>query len=121
MINQPFANAEQEGEPRNGVLTAAEDFVRKASVPLNLLTLPIHNGVSILYAKGSAADRFIQDQVGPSSLLVRLLETVEVARLNSIVDGLKTLQAERQSATSTRSRLERRLHRLIEYIFNRVP
>jgi hypothetical protein len=118
MINQPFANAEQEGGAQNGVLTAAEDFVREASPPLRILTLAIHNGLSILYPEGSAADWFVREQVGSSPLLFRLLETVEVARLNSIIRHLQSLQEERRTAKLVRSRLERKLHRIVSRIFH---
>lgn len=117
MINQPFANAEREGGQRNGVLTAAEDFVREAPLALRLITLPIHNGLSIIYPERSTADLFVRAQIGSGPLLLRLLETVEVARLNSIVVNLEATQAEHRYASTTRSRIRRKLHRIIDHFF----
>ncbi|HOI72919.1 MAG TPA: class I SAM-dependent methyltransferase [Syntrophales bacterium] len=120
MINQPFANAEKEGGVRNGVLTAVEDFVRDTSLALRLFTLPVHNGLSIVYSQGSTADTFIRDRIASAPLLVRLLETVEVARLNSIIKHLESLQAEHLAAATVRSRIERKLHRIIERFFTMI-
>jgi hypothetical protein len=117
MINQPFANAEQEGGPCNGVLTAAEDFVREASIPVCLVTLPIHNGLSIIYPEGSATDQFIRERIGSAPLLISLMETVEVARLNSIIGSLKS---ERGAAVFDWLRIGRKLHGIIERIFSRI-
>lgn len=117
MINQPFANAEREGGGRNGVLTAVEDFVRDTSLALSLFTLSVHNGLSIVYSQGSVADTFIRDRIASAPFLVRLLETVEVARLNSIIENLVSLRAEHRAAATVRSRIERKLHRIIERFF----
>lgn len=117
MINYPFANAQEEGGPRNGVLTAAEDFMKKTELPLKLLTLPIHNGVSVIFTEGSPADTFMQDYVGINPFFIRLLETVEVARLNSIISKLK----EHQSVSSGfAGRWEHRLHHLVRIVFNLI-
>ncbi|MBN1551436.1 hypothetical protein JW979_08205 [bacterium] len=113
MINYPFANARQEGGQCNGVLTAAEDFIKK-NLSLEIFTLPIHNGISILYVKGSSADVFIQDCFCPGSSLISLLETVEVARLNSIINELKGHQ---RSNDDLMGIWENRFHRLIKRIF----
>ena len=96
------------------MLTAAEDFIRKTNIPLELFTLPIHNGVSILYIKGSAADGFIRDHFCPGSSLISLLETVEVARLNSIINELKEQQRINAGFIGI---WENRFHRLIKRIF----
>jgi hypothetical protein len=114
MINQPFANATREGGQRNGVLTAAEDFIRDSSLPLQIVTFPIHNGLSILYLDQSSADRFIRDRIYPDSILLRLMETVEVARLNGKV---KLQEQQLLASTGIISRWEQRLHRLIHRIF----
>jgi hypothetical protein len=120
MINHPFANAEHEGGQLNGVLTAAEDFIGQTRMALKLFTLPIHNGVSILYTEGSAVDKFICDNIDSSPLLLKLLDTVEVARLNSIVNELKTLQNQQSFSNRSLYKWEQRMHHLIHRIFNRT-
>ncbi|HLZ67345.1 MAG TPA: class I SAM-dependent methyltransferase [Aliidongia sp.] len=47
-LNSHFANATHEGGPRNGVLTAVEDFKASADVPMTLYQLPFFNGLGIL-------------------------------------------------------------------------
>lgn len=43
-----FANARDEGGPRNGVMTAIEDFVATANEPLDLTVLPVLHGLAII-------------------------------------------------------------------------
>ena len=47
-VNAELANAEHEGGPRNGVMTAVEDFVAEHDRPLRLVVLPIYFGLAIL-------------------------------------------------------------------------
>lgn len=54
-INPRFANAKHEGGPRNGVMTAIEDFVGTAGEPIELTVLPELHGLAIL-APGSRLD-----------------------------------------------------------------
>jgi hypothetical protein len=54
-INAGFANAKREGGPRNGVMTAIEDFVATAGEPLDVIVLPELHGLAIV-APGSRLD-----------------------------------------------------------------
>lgn len=47
-MNGILANAQHEGGPRNGVLTAIEDFIAACEVPITLYKLPFFNGLGIL-------------------------------------------------------------------------
>jgi hypothetical protein len=47
-INGYLANAQHEGGPQNGVLTAIEDFVASAGMQIASYMLPFFNGLSIL-------------------------------------------------------------------------
>jgi hypothetical protein len=47
-LNAQFANADHEGGPRNGVLTAIEDFVDAAGEPIELTVLPELHGLAIV-------------------------------------------------------------------------
>src|SRR5579859_4290958 len=47
-LNANFHNALHEGGPRNGVLTAIEDFIAGSGQPLAFHTLPFFNGLGIL-------------------------------------------------------------------------
>lgn len=92
-INAPFANARVEGGPRNGVLTAIEDFIAESSLPLRFVSIPVNHGLGVLWVEGSVADAFIQANLALPPLLRRFLETQEVARLNEI---LRRLESQRQ-------------------------
>jgi len=111
MINYPYFNAQQEGGPRNGVLTAAEDFVKESDLPLNIFSLPSNNGLSIIYLKDSQIEEFIKTNFLPPHLLTCFLETVELARLNEIIRGLKCQQARSHILRRFMNKLERVLHR----------
>jgi cephalosporin hydroxylase/GT2 family glycosyltransferase len=56
-LNAELANAEHEGGPRNGVLTAIEDFVVEHDRPLRLVVLPIYFGLAILAEEALLAER----------------------------------------------------------------
>jgi hypothetical protein len=47
-VNGWLANAEHEGGPRNGVLTAIEDFIASAGIEFTFRKLPFFNGLAIL-------------------------------------------------------------------------
>lgn len=88
-FNAPYYNACLEGGPRNGVLTAVEDFIESSPDPLRLFTLPINNGLGIIYRPGSDVADFIRDSLEPPPALRLLLETWEIARLNDILLNLQ--------------------------------
>ncbi|MGH9249135.1 MAG: CmcI family methyltransferase [Acidimicrobiales bacterium] len=56
-VNAELANAEHEGGPCNGVLTAAEDFVAEHDRPLRLVVLPVYFGLAILVEEVLLAER----------------------------------------------------------------
>lgn len=57
-MNGMLANALAEGGPKNGVLTAVEDFVRETSVDVRLHVLPFFNGLGILLPAARATPQF---------------------------------------------------------------
>ncbi len=92
-LNAHRFNAEEEGGPRNGVLTAAEDMVNQSTLDLRLVVVPGINGLGLLYPR-VVADRqptlatFI-DGLQSNDTLLRLLETLEDARLEAQIDSLE--------------------------------
>jgi hypothetical protein len=114
-INSPFYNADHEGGPHNGVLTAVEDFMATFSVPLRLFTLPINHGLGILYRSGSTTGDFIDSMLSPPSALRSLLETCEIARLNDIIERLRP-SAQKQN--NVRPTLARRIYSRIRRSFS---
>jgi cephalosporin hydroxylase len=55
-LNAELANAVHEGGPRNGVLTAVEDFVADHDRPVRLVVLPIYFGLAILVEEARLID-----------------------------------------------------------------
>jgi hypothetical protein len=97
-INAGFANAKREGGPRNGVMTAIEDFVETASEPLELTVLPELHGLAIV-APSSRLD------VDPS--LRRAVARWGTARGRA--DLAPLVEKERQRLLVARDELKRRL------------
>jgi cephalosporin hydroxylase len=56
-LNAELANAEHEGGPRNGVMTAVEDFVAEHDHALRLVVLPVYFGLAILAEEALLAER----------------------------------------------------------------
>ena len=56
-INAQLANADHEGGPRNGVMTAVEDFVAEHDRPLRVVVLPIYYGLAIVAEEALLDDR----------------------------------------------------------------
>ena len=83
--NANLCNAEFEGGPHNGVLTAVEDYVRDANRPLRLMTFPGFSGLGILFdkdrfAQSPAFAKLIQDFT-LSPLIARYIQTLELSRI----------------------------------------
>ncbi|QDV33057.1 class I SAM-dependent methyltransferase [Tautonia plasticadhaerens] len=87
--NADLCNAEHEGGPRNGVLTAVEDYVKEAARPLRLVVIPGFSGLGILFdpdrfAQTPAFTKLIQN-FSLSPLLARYIETLERSRIALMV------------------------------------
>jgi Methyltransferase domain len=54
-LNPDLANATDEGGPRNGVMTAIEDFVATANEPFEITVLPVLHGLAVV-CPGSRLD-----------------------------------------------------------------
>ena len=71
-INGVLANATHEGGPRNGVLTAVEDFIGSTGVEVSFYLLPFFNGLGILIPKErmtSPLQALVDSFYTPESLL----------------------------------------------------
>jgi hypothetical protein len=84
-VNSDLFNATVEGGPRNGVLTAVEDFVSRSSHDLRLITLPGMFGLAILYPAGLIERNLefaaLTRSLDPSDHLRGMLEVVEECRV----------------------------------------
>jgi Methyltransferase domain len=97
-LNPDLANAADEGGPRNGVMTAIEDFVETANEPFEVTVLPVLHGLAV---------------VSPRSRLDsnRRLERV-IARLGTphgLAELIPLVETERQRLLVTADERQRRL------------
>jgi Methyltransferase domain len=88
-LNAQFANARGEGGPRNGVMTAIEDFVGTADESLELTVLPVLHGLAIV-APASRLEtnprlRRVIGRLGSARGLADLTALVEEERVRLLV------------------------------------
>ena len=85
-FNYAYWTALGEGGPRNGVLTAVEDFLRESAHPIRLVTIPGFHGLGVLVpahleqGDGGLADLLGSFEMTPSVL--RHVEGLEAARID---------------------------------------
>jgi cephalosporin hydroxylase len=84
-LNAQLANAEHDGGPRNGVMTALQDFVADHTQPLRVVVLPIYFGLAIVIDEQLLAYRpslaaVLDELEGPSGkdMLLRLGEEIRL-------------------------------------------
>jgi len=96
-MNPNLCNALEEGTPRNGVLTAVEDFLAQTSIPLDFWIIPGLNGLGILAPRAvleqnaSLADYL--DQWRLPDDVTAYLERIEDFRIRNILRLLDTRAA----------------------------
>ncbi|MEO7573742.1 MAG: CmcI family methyltransferase [Acidimicrobiales bacterium] len=95
-VNPTMANAELEGGPRNGVMTALDDFIAEHDRPVRLVVVPIYFGLAIVadedrleHAPGLAA---ALDQLEGEDGQRALLSVAEGTRLRALVGQHTTIQ-----------------------------
>ena len=84
-INAGYWNATREGGPRNGVLTALEDFAAECEGGVKLITVPGWHGLGVLATRGRLAastdlEPAIRRLESPEYLRVQI-ERIEAARI----------------------------------------
>lgn len=95
--NYKHLNALKEGGPRNGVLTAIEDFVRESTAEWRLRKLPSFHGLAVLYAPAHLSPAVVAELDRLTALPVHVLahlEAVEEYRvllLTELVDTYRQL------------------------------
>lgn len=98
-LNAHLCNASREGGPRNGVLTAIEDFLDECEEELSLTVLPALHGVGILApaSRIEAAPELSEElaQLNGNGRLERLLELTEAERVRSLVAAQRGKQKKR--------------------------
>ena len=88
-LNPTMHNARQEGGPRNGVLTALDDFVAQYDRPLRRLFLPIYFGLAIVVEQARIDDNpelaAVLDHLEGADGRRELLEVAEQVRLRAMI------------------------------------
>ena len=88
-MNITLDNAEVEGGPRNGVMTALDDFLAEHDEPVRLLVIPIYFGLAIVAEERLLDDhpelRQLLDELESETGKQRLLELSEEIRLDATV------------------------------------
>jgi hypothetical protein len=86
-MNPTYCHALDEGGPRNGVLTAVEDFLAEAKEPIELVRIPALFGLGILLSAELAARKpavAARARAWAVPEIVRFLERLEIARLATL-------------------------------------
>jgi cephalosporin hydroxylase len=88
-LNPTMFNAEEEGGPRNGVMTALEDFLAQHARPVRQLVVPIYFGLAIVVEDDHLAARpeldKALDRLESSEGRYELLNVAEATRLRAMV------------------------------------
>jgi cephalosporin hydroxylase len=88
-LNADLANAEQEGGPRNGVMTGLEDFVAAYDRPLRTVVVPIYFGLAIVVDEARIVERpalrEVLDHLESPSGKDMLLRLGEQIRLDAVM------------------------------------
>lgn len=124
-FNRGAANALTEGTPRNGVLTAIEDFVSEFATPLRLRVIPGIHGLGILCSTErarTAGPTLAALLEAPGNLLYDngYLEVLEAERFKAVIHGLDTYHELMETVEALQSALESTtaqrdaLHELLE-------
>jgi cephalosporin hydroxylase len=88
-LNPTMFNAELEGGPRNGVMTALDDFVAEHPEPLRVIVLPVYFGLAIVAEERVLAAKpelvAALDHIESAEGKHRLLEITEDIRLRGMI------------------------------------
>jgi hypothetical protein len=93
-INAHLHNAEHEGGPRNGVLSATEDFLEKTSQALDFVRIPAAFGLGILipaHLEIQSKSAWDALHVWANPKLERFIARLEIARIGAALPPLSTV------------------------------
>jgi hypothetical protein len=110
-FNSNFANALSENGPRNGILTAVEDFLEQTEQEIELIQLPGLHGLGILVPsqlkeQNTKLASFL-DVLKMSPTVVRYIELLEEARLGAVIDRQQSRARLETQLMKVRTQLEK--------------
>jgi len=101
-VNGWLANATHEGGPRNGVLTAIEDYIASANIEFTFRKLPFFNGLSILVpaARMTPALQTLIDSFFSAESMLAACESLEAdgMQLRAMLSQTETRLSQRTEA-----------------------
>lgn len=118
-MNGVLANAMHEGGPRNGVLTAIEDYIAASGIDYSFHTLPFFNGLGILIPSARmtpSLELLVQSFYQPGHLLeaCQVIDT-DAMHLRAILAQAESNLARRtQALQRARELLDRQARRIAE-------
>lgn len=112
-MNRTMCNAIEEGGPRNGVLTAVEDYLAQSDIEWKMLQIPLYFGITILATRQrlertpALAQRFagLEHQLQGSELIA-FGEQLRLAEGTQFQNIYLELQAAKERISELESRLE---------------
>jgi GT2 family glycosyltransferase/glycosyltransferase involved in cell wall biosynthesis len=97
-LNPHIFNAITENTPKNGVLTALEDFVDQSNLELSFEFLPVYHGLGILYPKNKELENKIKEIINNANLLYLL----EMDRTKLFIEKKSTQQELNKNRSQSR-------------------
>ena len=118
-VNGWLANAMHEGGPRNGVLTAIEDYIASAGIEFTFRKLPFFNGLGILVpaARMTPALQALIDSFFSADSLLEACKSLEAdgMQLRAMLSQTETCLTRRTEALGrARAVIESQQHRIAE-------
>jgi hypothetical protein len=88
-LNRGMCNALSEGGPQNGVLTGIEDFMKQAGLDIELVCIPVFNGLGILLPtelkrRNKEVDE-VFSRIRPTPEIESILYSVEMERISEMI------------------------------------
>lgn len=107
-FNDHLENAIHEGTPRNGVLTAVEDFIKESSRELSFHVFPGIHGLGLLLERSSRDELdAVRERVAGEQGLRRILEHTEqdrISRLLEVSTLKRRLEKQKEASVGIRTR-----------------
>jgi hypothetical protein len=105
-VSPGFAHALHEGGPRNGVMTALDDFLAEHDAPCRVVVIPVYFGLAIVAERRRLGDAVVAvlDELESANGRQRLLELAEAIRLEGLLNQSNRAAALERQVEELRAR-----------------
>ena len=107
-LKTPLYKAKEENTPKNGVLTAIEDFIDDCELDLQLHFLPIFYGIAILHAKDDDLYEYIEKIIRDNDIMA-YVDEFYIRRILDCEDLIDELKKEIEQKDAEISNLKQKL------------